>query len=1067
MIQLTLQWIKTYAGSDSRFRSGFMLHQKQAIKGVEAGSRNSLHLTIQTPDQGDFTTSLYFYPDTGTFRYAKCTCHETQPCRHVIGGLLYVLYKKEALTETLTQNKTNKMYDSFESLLVSPTVGIADRHLSLEVILSPRDVFSKVQTTSVQLKVTFHSTYMIKHIENFVIAVIEGKSYEIAKPLKYESSKFIFDQTDMAIIQLFYDYYKTRNHLMNGQNSQVLTPLKASIQTLPGTYVLRLLTILEDHHFNIDYDGLYFKNQHIEERVEIDFYLTEDSPMYHVSVNTYDVYFPMTDNYTYVYYNNMVCRLTPREKEAFKLFNHYFSEKVMDIAIDQLEDFINKVKPILELIGYLHMDNTLSKRLETYPLTAELYIDKKESDLFLTLNYIYGPYTFNRYPESPSDTPDERLIVHNLEKERQIEHLLTSPSHHFEETGHLVYDSEEELYYFIDQQLPKLQQLCAVFYSDDFKNTYLKSQKQLVTHVNYNPLGNLLELDFEMADVSKEELYQLLSAVKEKKHYYKLRDGSFFTITDDLTYQVDALDHRFDMDFNHQEGPLIATSMANAFYMDLLLSQGGPKTDYSENFQKIIQDIRQSDAADISIPPVVVHVLRDYQKTGFKWLTALKSYGLGGILADDMGLGKTIQAITLFLSSPSTLPSIVVAPTSLIYNWEEEIHKFAPDIQTRVVVGTKTVRHALIQDIQDKEIIITSYGSLKRDLPTYDLRFEHCIIDEAQHIKNPRSQNAQAVKSINAVHRFALTGTPIENTLTELWSIFDFILPDYLNSHEQFVKTYERPIIKDNDTDLLARLTQLIQPFILRRLKEDVLTELPPKIETKVSVELNNHQKKLYMAYVQQAKADVSAYKDLPDGQKNMKILSVLTRLRQLCCHPALFVSDYKHSSSKLELLLELIEESIEGGHRVLVFSQFTSMLGLIKETLDKQNIDYFYLDGSVPPIKRQQMVHDFNTGINEVFLISLKAGGTGLNLTGADVVIHYDPWWNPAVENQATDRAYRIGQRNRVQVYKLITTGTIEEKIYKLQQRKMNLIDDVIKPGETFLNKLSVNELQSLFLED
>lgn len=1065
MIQLTLQWIKNYAGTDSRFRSGFMLHSKQKISAVEAGPKNSLNLTVAT-EEGPVQTSLFFYPDTGTFRYAKCTCHTGMPCDHVIGSLLYVLYKKESLTETLQADKTNRMYDAFESLLVAAPFPSGTAPLPLEVTLSPRDAFSKVQNTSIQLKALFHTPYVIKNIEQFVTAVVFGKPYEIAKNLTYTPAYFRIDQTDRAIIDLLYDYYNTRKHMLRGQGRQVMTPLKASHQLLPGTYVARLLSLLENHPFNLDFDGLYFKDQHIKDRVEVDFYLTEDEADYQLSVNTYDVFFPMTDDYSYVFYNNQIAHIGPKERSAFRLFTHHLEEKVLEVPPRHLEEFVNKVYPVLELIGHVHMDKPIRERLARYPLKAQVHIDQVEAHFALRLTYKYGPHTLDILPENPHPTDEATLLLRNLELEHRIDTLIRQPKHHIDAQGRLTYDPEDGLYTFLDKQLPKLQQLCDVYYSDDFKNTYLKSQKQLTSQIRLNPVGNFLDLDFDMEDVSRQELFDLLRAVKEKKHYYKLSDGSFFTITDALTYQVTALDGRYDLNLTDEDSPLISTTLANAFYLDLLMGQGQSPPSYNRHYRQILEDIQSAETSKLPVPAMLSDRLRDYQKTGYRWMAALKSYGLGGILADDMGLGKTLQAITLIVASKEDLPSIIIAPTSLIYNWKEEIRRFAPQAVTKVVVGTKVQRHKLIQAITPSDIVITSYGSLKRDLSQYSGTFDHCIIDEAQHIKNPRSQNALSVKHLKANHKFALTGTPIENTLTELWSIFDFILPGYLGGHEDFVKNFERPIVKEKDTDMLTRLTQLIQPFILRRLKEDVLSELPPKIESKISVELSNHQKKLYMAYVEQAKADVAAYSDIPMGQRNLKILSILTRLRQLCCHPSLFVADYKHGASKLDLLMELVSDSIEGGHRVLVFSQFTTMLAIIQATFEKHHIDYFYLDGSVPPIKRQQMVHDFNTGVGDVFLISLKAGGTGLNLTDADVVIHYDPWWNPAVENQATDRAYRIGQKNRVQVYKLITTGTIEEKIYALQQQKMSLIDTVIKPGETFLNTLSMDELQSLFLD-
>ena len=1065
MIQLTLPWIKKYAGSDSRFKDGFMLYQKQQITDVSAGAKNSLHITSSQGDREPVQTFLSFYPDTGTFKKAKCSCHQHQPCEHVIGGLLYALYKKESLTEILAQSKSSQMYQAFESILTPELFPKEKRQLSLDLILQPRDVFSPVQNTSIQLKVNGHSTYVVKHIERFVMAVHEGKTYELTKAFVYSPEQYSFQRDDMVLIDLLYDFYKTRAHMMAGMNRQILTPTKASVQSFPATYVHRLMALLETRSFHLDYDGLYFRHQTVIQHPEVDFYLTDEGNGYHLSVNTYDVFFPITEDFDYVFYNNQIYNVQGREKEAFRLFNHYLTDKSMSVEESMLDDFVNKIKPVLELIGYMHMESSLQERFVSHPLQAKLYLDKKSATMTLRLDYHYGPYKFSRYPDLTDDMADGPLILRNLEKEQLIEGYIMAPESHRDDQGSLVFDSEDDLFYFIDQMLPKLQQHCEIFYSNDFRSTWLKSPKQLHTHLSYNMGNNLLELDFEMEDVSREELSALLMAVREKRRYYKLNDGSFFKIGDTLSHQFDALDHRFDLDAASSEGPFLQTGIANAFYMDQLFSTAPLRPSYGESFARIIHDMKDT-RKESAVPESLDPILRDYQKTGFNWLTTLKRYGLGGILADDMGLGKTLQAIALILEKSGQGPTMVVAPTSLIYNWEEEIHRFAPNLSTRVIAGTKQLRHKAISSIEENDVVITSYGSLKRDLPIYERTFEHCIIDEAQHIKNPRSQNATAVKTLPAKHRFALTGTPIENSLTELWSIFDFILPDYLGSHSHFVKKFEAPIIKENDPESLERLTGLIQPFILRRLKEDVLSELPPKIETKVSVALNSHQKKLYQAYVQQARKDMDAFNVLPEGQRNMRVLSVLTRLRQLCCHPSLFIDDYGHGSSKLELLLELVHDSIESGHRVLVFSQFTSMLSLVQEAFQKQHIDYFYLDGSVPPIQRQQMVHDFNAGINEVFLISLKAGGTGLNLTGADVVIHYDPWWNPAVENQATDRAYRIGQKNRVQVYRLITTGTIEEKIYELQKRKTDLIDSVIRPGETFLSKLSAAELQSLLMD-
>jgi SNF2 family DNA or RNA helicase len=427
-----------------------------------------------------------------------------------------------------------------------------------------------------------------------------------------------------------------------------------------------------------------------------------------------------------------------------------------------------------------------------------------------------------------------------------------------------------------------------------------------------------------------------------------------------------------------------------------------------------------------------------------------------------MGLGKTIQVIAFLLYvQTSGKKSLVVTPASLIFNWEYEILRFAPTLSAQVVSGTPEKRKELLDSSAD--IYITTYDMLKRDLDFYENKvFETLIADEAQYIKNPQTQNAKALKAIKSKNRFALTGTPVENSLTELWSIFDFILPGYLHSYRKFTRLYETPIVKNNDKERADALRKQISPFLLRRMKGEVLTELPEKTETNLYAELMPEQKRLYMAHLLKARGVL----DLDGGisHNRMKILAQLTQLRQICCHPALCIEGYDGGSGKLSLALETIQMTVESGHRLLFFSQFTTMLSIIMQELKSTGLSYFYLDGSVPSSERIYMTKRFNEGERDLFLISLKAGGTGLNLTGADVVIHYDPWWNPAVMDQASDRAHRFGQKQPVQVFNLVTRGTIEQKIINLHSKKKNLVDSVISEGGQFLSLMSEKEVIELF---
>ncbi len=435
--------------------------------------------------------------------------------------------------------------------------------------------------------------------------------------------------------------------------------------------------------------------------------------------------------------------------------------------------------------------------------------------------------------------------------------------------------------------------------------------------------------------------------------------------------------------------------------------------------------------------------------------------------------GKTIQILSVILdyikNSNNRKASLVVCPSSLSLNWQNEANKFANDLKTLVIKGTLTERKRQIEEIDNYDLVITSYDLLKRDIELYeqkDYEFKYVIADEAQYLKNSNTQNAKSIKKIKAETRYALTGTPIENSLAELWSIFDFIMPGYLFTYRKFKNTYETPIVKGEDEDAMKKLKMLIEPFVLRRNKKEVLQELPDKTVTVLNNEMFEEQQNLYINYLARVKQEIAEKVKLNGYESSkMQILAALTRLRQICCHPSLFINNYDAGSSKLEQCMEIIKEATKSGHKILLFSGYTSMFEIIEKELNKEQIKYFKLTGSTKVDERIKMVDEFNKNPEiKLFLISLKAGGTGLNLTGADMVIHYDPWWNLSTENQATDRAYRIGQKNNVQVYKLITKNSIEEKIYELQEKKSKLAENMLNTNTVFVNKLTKEDILKLF---
>ena len=491
----------------------------------------------------------------------------------------------------------------------------------------------------------------------------------------------------------------------------------------------------------------------------------------------------------------------------------------------------------------------------------------------------------------------------------------------------------------------------------------------------------------------------------------------------------------------------------NMLYINESLKNQGTAFDKGEETIKEI-DKGLSNRKQREVPDDLNAKLRNYQVEGFNWLNEIANLKVGGILADEMGLGKTIQIIA-FLLSQKGKKSIVITPTSLIYNWRDEFNKFAPSLKVGIIHGDKKNRVVMME--KEFDVIVTTYGLIKNDYEYYkEKEFDFCIIDEAQNIKNSKAQNTKYVKAIKASCRIALSGTPMENNLMELWSIFDYIMPGYLLSEAKFKEKY----LKE---DMYDELKELIKPFILRRLKKDVIDELPNKIEKKFMVEMKENQKAVYQSYIKEVR------QKLYSGEDNkITVFSYLTKLRQLCLDPSLILDDYVGRSAKIEAALNIVNMAIAENRKVLIFSQFTSVLQKLGDELSEKNIGYLYLDGSTKANKRVEMVKEFNESEDlKIFLISLKAGGTGLNLTSSDLVLHFDPWWNPAIEDQATDRAHRIGQQNIVEVIKLIAKDSVEENIIRLQEDKRELINKVISGeeiGSNVIGKLSRDEIIDLF---
>ena len=623
---------------------------------------------------------------------------------------------------------------------------------------------------------------------------------------------------------------------------------------------------------------------------------------------------------------------------------------------------------------------------------------------------------------------------------------------------------QEAIFNFVSEGLQHLQELAEVYLSNDFKRMTPRKPK-FAGKMRLN--GSALELKFTQDDEPAQEILAIMEALARRRRYFRLKDGSFLDLSamDEWLPLADSI-----FEAAQAEGAesvamgddTIRLQAYRACYLQSLLESLGLPIEVDEKTQATVRLLTDpGKVQDVKLPDGLS--LRPYQERGFQWLLALDRLHMGGVLADDMGLGKTVQVIALLMATRQEgQVSLVVAPTTLTYNWLSELGRFAPDLSVMVLGGSAAQRASQIRHVKeahDVDVLITSYPLIRQDieqLTTIEFRF--AILDEAQHIKNAGSKGAQAVRQLQAQTRFALTGTPLENGVGELWSIFNFVLPGYLLSYSAFLRRYQ------DGTDA-EDLRRRISPFLMRRLKKEVLTELPDKIESVFTAQMSPEQAKVYEATMMRLRQRVdSIVKEKGFERGRTEVLAAITQLREICCHPSLVLDDYTGTSGKLDMLLDMLPEAIAKGRRVLLFSAFTSMLKILRRELDDAGYETMYLDGDTPAQRRVEMAEQFNAGQGQIFLISLKAGGTGLNLTGADMVIHYDPWWNPAAEDQATDRAYRIGQTRKVEVIRLVTHASIEEQVVALGQRKKVLFDQLIKPGESMVGGLSPQEIMSLF---
>ncbi|WP_243445015.1 DEAD/DEAH box helicase [Romboutsia maritimum] len=884
-------------------------------------------------------------------------------------------------------------------------------------------------------KIGIEKMYALKNLKEFAYARVDSRNLIYGIDFVYNSLNNYFDIEDEKIIEIIEEY----GMKISFDSSQ----REYRYMSINGPSVRRLMEALQYREFEFKFKNMYYNPRIIKGELPISIDLEMSNK--EILIKSEEVLpVPISQKGDVVFYRGDIYLLSSENGIYYKKLYTVLDEfKEISFTKDKVSEVLTNVIPKLQnLSNEVKIDKKIQENI-SQKLQVKYYFDLEEEKITCDVKFEY-------------EGEDEgKFIIKNIEKEEEAIYRLYTYYFEKDKNKYIFRGNDNQLYDFLSKEINRLKNIGEIYYSDKLKAKKIYNSTYIKVGLG-EEVNHYLEFSFEIEGVNQSEYKNIIDAFKANKRFYKLGNGNFINLEDEKTKEMFKLME--SLGFTNNLNDMKIHTSKSLYINDLLTGKKLPYIYGIEKTKHIVDKFKNVDNITSKIPKDLNATLRDYQIDALNWFETLDYCGFGGILADEMGLGKTLQTIA-FLLSRKGKKSIVITPTSLIHNWKNEFEKFTPSLRVGIAHSLKGEREKIINSLENYDVILTTYGALRNDLEKYEeINFDYCIIDEAQNIKNPTAVSTDAVKAIKAKNRFALTGTPIENNLLELWSIFDFIMPGYLYNVSKFNAIFIR------DESQIQNLKKMIKPFILRRTKKQVIKELPDKIERKFLVELNKEQRKIYRVYVNDIKDKLKEKNDIKD---KITVFSYLTKLRQLCLDPSVIVEGYKGKSAKIEACLEIIKEYTEENNKILVFSQFTSVLKNIGKKLSKNNIEYSYLDGQTKAIDRIKLVGEFNESKDKkVFLISLKAGGVGLNLTSANTVIHFDPWWNPSVENQASDRAHRYGQREVVEVIKLISKGTIEEKIVQLQENKKQLIDDIIDGNlsdTSVLKNLSDEEILNL----
>lgn len=1004
----------------------------------------------------------------------RCSAHavpilngylRTTPCIHITQ---LVIYTKKHLTENAVGD-----YTSANSVRIMTSLRGEDTEENPIIKIVPQLTISeKERFPVVSFRIGADRMYKVKNIGEVYQAIVSRKKMLFGQKTNLLLSENLIEEDSKQWVEFIRNVLNDEFQRSFKRLDNIAQSVDKDELYLYGNYIDMFYDALGDAEIDAVIYGRQSKIKADTKKPEVKIVIRQEKR------NDEFVGIRITGNvptliegqkYSYYLEAPLLCRLDSEYVEKLRPLSKISDKNRINEVVGRkhLGEFYNSTYPIISEVADIEEIEPEAFREYIPPAPKFItYIDYTGYQFICRANVLYGDKICD-----VMDIVDKTKTLagyRSIREEKKVFDCIISymPEYSVENNIFSTYEDEEAMYEFLFTGLAELTELSEIKVTNAFKN--LMSAGKMKADVGISLESNLLQIDLNIANMDEDEFMAILRAYKEKKNFFRLKNGDFLNLQGNETVEMLSLimdTMRIPIE-EFVKGKM-DIPVYRALYLDKMLEKTeGIYTERDHHFKKLVRDFKSIEDSEYDIPSSINATLRSYQKTGYRWLHTLAEYGFGGILADEMGLGKTLQTISLIEAYKEENPdkdftTLIVCPSSLIYNWDSEITKFAPNLSHVVVSGNKNKRERIIMEAAKYDVVITSYVLLIRDIEQYaekSFRFE--IIDEAQAIKNHTTATAKAVKLIKSTTKIALTGTPIENKLSELWSIFDYLMQGYLYDYTNFKTLYETPIVSINDLTAKENLRKMVMPFILRRLKKDVLKDLPDKIEEVTYAYMDEQQDELYRARLSCLREELKGINPDAFNKKKIEILAEITRLRQICCEPSLAYENYDGQSAKLERLMDMVDEVVEGEHRALIFSQFTTMLDVIGKRLSERGIEYYKIVGETPKEKRISLVNSFNRNNVPIFLISLKAGGTGLNLTGADVVIHYDPWWNVAAQNQATDRAHRIGQKNVVTVYKLITKDTIEEKILELQNAKAALAEDILGGEDAASASFSKDEL-------